>query len=302
MDSLFSYYGGKGRMAHNIIPLIPPHTVYVEPFCGAASVFFAKPWTLANSENSCNYQEVLNDIDGDLVNLFRVMQNKEKSEALIYRLSLTPYARAEHDLARQICKSAADGTDIDRAWAYFTNIMMSFANIFHGGWGTGVFGPNLAIKWNRKTATDRLRKYTERLRLAHLECDDAIAVIKRWDSPQSVFYCDPPYSGTNQGYAIQYTNEQYRSLISALSACQGSFVLSSYENDMVPAEWPCHKFKAKMSCSKPTGNKTETQDRVNDDRTECVWVIDRSAAMRPELWRICVRRFGGNMSLFEEKQ
>ena len=227
------------------------------------------------------------------------MQDKSKAEVIIHRLSLTPYAKAEHQLAKQICKSA-DGTDIDRAWAYFTNIMMSFAKIFHGGWGTCVFGQNQAMSWNRKTATERLRKYTERLRLAHLECDDAIAVIQRWDSPQTVFYCDPPYPGTHQGYASQYNNLQYQLLIAALITCQGSFVLSSYENPMVPAEWPCHKFTAKMSCAKSNGNKTEKQNRGDNDRAECVWVVDRSAAMRPELRRLCARRFGGNILLLPQ--
>ncbi|NCA17855.1 MAG: DNA adenine methylase, partial [Betaproteobacteria bacterium] len=124
-----SYYGGKQKQAHNIVPLIPKHTVYVEPFAGGAAVFFAKPWP--NSQTNNDYREVLNDKDERLINFYRVLQTPEKREALIERLNLTLYSEAEHAKAKDL----ASGDEVQRAWAYFVNISMSFSAKLHGGWG-----------------------------------------------------------------------------------------------------------------------------------------------------------------------
>ena len=99
MKPLISYYGGKQRMAHNIIPLIPKHTVYVEPFAGGAAIFFLKPWPDLSDRD--HYREVLNDKNGDLINLYRCFQDKEKSERLIHRLEFTLYSRGEYVTAKE---------------------------------------------------------------------------------------------------------------------------------------------------------------------------------------------------------
>lgn len=73
MKSPLSYYGGKQRMAKNIIPLIPQHTVYVEPFCGGATILFKKPWP--NVTNTHHYREVINDLDNNLIYFFKTLRD-----------------------------------------------------------------------------------------------------------------------------------------------------------------------------------------------------------------------------------
>ena len=80
----FGYYGGKQRMVSKILPLIPKHTVYIEPFFGGGSVFFRKPYP-AISDNS-HYREVINDFDERAINFFRVLQDKNKFEILQHKL------------------------------------------------------------------------------------------------------------------------------------------------------------------------------------------------------------------------
>ena len=114
-----------------------------------------------------------------------------------------------------------------------------------------------------------------------IECDDALAVIKRWDSPQTLFYCDPPYINTCQEYKHKYSIAQYKDLIAALEAAKGSFVLSGYPNNYVPKNWLLVEFKARMSAA--NGRKRKSLDT---ERTECLWVVDRSANARPEIKRL----------------
>jgi site-specific DNA-adenine methylase len=113
----FGWAGGKGNLVRWIIQYVPYGQIYVEPFAGAASVF----WHLPNPFSV----EVLNDLDGDIVNLYRVLQDKAKFEELAHRLIFTPYARAEFVRALQMAKDPI-ATDIDRAWAFFVRQNQGF--------------------------------------------------------------------------------------------------------------------------------------------------------------------------------
>lgn len=107
MRALVSYYGGKQRIASRIAPLLPRHTVYVEPFAGGAAVMFAKP--TPPFTDSQHYRECINDVSGHLINLYRVMRDKSTAETLIHRLAFTPYARDDYELAVQILRSQCSG-------------------------------------------------------------------------------------------------------------------------------------------------------------------------------------------------
>ena len=291
MYPLITYYGGKQRMAGKIVPLLPRHTVYVEPFAGSAAIMFAKPWLPTTRRH---YREVLNDLSGELVNLYRVVRDPTKGPELVRLLQLTPYARSEHACTRQIDVS---DNDIERAWAYYVNIQMSFSHRLHGGWRTGVFNEAPAATWLKKI--ERLPDYLGRLCGVHIECDDAINIIKRWDSPQTLFYCDPPYPDTFQGHYAGYTQDEFAALVAALSACQGSFVLSCYPNAAVPADWERFEFRTRCSASGQgrTGTKRDktraaTAEELGDrTRTEVVWRVDRSDSARDEIKEIW-RRWG----------
>ena len=107
-------------MVPNILPLIPKHTVYVEPFAGGAAVFFAKPWP--NTENSDHYREVLNDKDQRLINFYRVLQTPEKREALIERLSLTLYSEEEREAILRVFAANAPscGPEVRNFLSFFS--------------------------------------------------------------------------------------------------------------------------------------------------------------------------------------
>ena len=284
MKPAFSYYGGKQRMAPKILPLIPKHTVYVEPFAGGAAVFFAKPWP--GVTNTDNYREVLNDLDGRIVNFYKVL--RDNPDALIRACCLTPYAREEHTkIARQ---AVEDDTEMARRW--FVDIQQSFANKSRGGWGTGCYGRNLAATWQGKCA--RLYACAERLHSVHIEHDDALKVIERWDSPQTFFYCDPPYPGADQGHYKGYSQQDLDALVSALDNAQGSFLLSCYANASPPSDWERFELSAYITASGKgkTGagrdkSRKAAQIEIGDRvRTEVVWRRLAKGALRPELQKV----------------
>ena len=290
MRPLVSYYGGKQRMSSKIVSLLPRHTVYVEPFCGGAAVMFAKPWPPAT--NAHHYREVINDIDQRLVNLYRVVRDPVLGPEFVRQVQGTLYSRAEHSRMLEIVRGYTWGSRVDRAVAYYIAVMQSFANKPCGGWGTGVFGRNLAATWANKVSG--LPDYLDRMLSVHIECDDAIKVIDRWDSPQTLFYCDPPYPETAQGHYQGYTQQDFAALCDKLDSCQGSFVLSGYANDAARDAWQRVEFTAHCTSDGhgKAGADRDKSKKATDlggrKRTEVVWYKDRSDNARPEaqaIWK-----------------
>lgn len=267
MKPPISYYGGKQRMAHNIIPLIPKHTVYVEPFAGGAAVFFMKPWP--NIKNSNHYREVINDNNQALINFYRVLQ--KDGQELINRLLLSPYSKQQYTESRDL----EIGDDkIEAARRYFINANQSFAKKLNGGWGRSVCSKHDALSYINKV--ENLPKFLDRMTGVYIECDDAINVIKNWDSPQTFFYCDPPYPGTHQGHYKGYGTEQLAKLVETLEQCQGSFILSNYEQPTItiPNNWEVYKYSTTASANGRVGKDrsiTHAIDKTKDSRTEIVW-------------------------------
>lgn len=280
MKPVISYYGGKQRQAKNIVPLIPKHTVYVEPFAGGAAIFFSKPWP--NVSNTHHYREYLNDKDERLINFYRVLQTPEKREALIERLSLTLFSEAEHAKAKDL----ESGSDIDRAWAYYVNIQQSFSNVIGRGWSRSVFGENSQASWLNKVS--RLPDYLERMASVGVTCQDALKVIEQLDSPQTFFYCDPPYPNADQGHYTGYGIADFQALVDMLDRCQGSFLLSNYEQPeaKIPDNWERFEFHAVTSGLRRVGydrGKKTDESRQNRKRTEVVWRRFNRVPVRPEI-------------------
>lgn len=306
MRPLVSYYGGKQKMSSKIVPMLPRHTVYVEPFAGGAAIFFAKPWPPVTNNN--RYREVLNDSDQRIVNLYQVIRTPGLREQLIERLQLTPYARIEHRAAvaqytdkqkpaHEPDQDLYDGLDprVAKAVAYYVNVQCSFANKLNGGWGTGVWSHNLGTTWMNKIA--RLPEYLDRMSGVIIECDDALSVIDRWDSPQTLFYCDPPYPETRQGYHEgtdrgPFNLDDWNALCKKLDNCQGSFLLSGYDQP-TPDHWERFDFAARSTArgnARVSGvlDRSGVSRRTNTKRTEVVWRVDRSDNARTEahdIWR-----------------
>jgi DNA adenine methylase len=287
MRPLISYYGGKQRLASKLVPLIPRHTVYCEPFAGGAALLFAKPWPAVS--NIDLYREVINDTCGDLVNLYRVAQ--EHPDELAHRLQTTPYSEAEHARSAAILKREIPATDLMRAWAYYVKVQTSFANVPHGGWGRGVFGKNSAATWHKRDVWAPL----ERLRSVHICQTDALKCIKQWDSPQTFFYCDPPYPGSDQGDYKGYTVTDFLALVAALDACQGAVMLSCYDAPYLPtlpSPWRKSLFKTIMRAS-PAGkvgankSRAPTRDELGKTaRVEAIYNRPARGVLRSEIVKL----------------
>jgi DNA adenine methylase len=274
----FQYFGGKSKMVTKLLPLLPPHKVYVEPFCGAASLFFAKPPSPV---------EVLNDLNEDVVNVFRVLQNKETHEELRFRLMYTPYARAEFVRALEM-RGQKDLTPVDRAWAFLVAQNMGFGGTVEkkaGSWGR-VFISNQGCadtcnNWLMRLSM--LDAWRWRLMMVQIDCRDALEVIRYWDSPDTLFYIDPPYiSATRKDrdvYTYEMTDEQHKKLVELLLGIKGKAVVSGYEHPLyspfAQAGWKVHKFHTVcFAAGRVRGSGLQGQGNASAKvpRTEVVWV------------------------------
>lgn len=263
MKPLISYYGGKQRLAPQILPLIPEHQTYVEPFAGGASILFAK--SIPRITNYHHYREVLNDHDKRVITLYRVCQTRYLE--LLHLLEWTPYSEDEHQKAKEILNTWDQHDELWQAWAFYVKITTSFSNVLHGGWRRAAAGPNPANKWHEGKA--RLAATMSRLARVHFACADAVECILQWDSPETFFYCDPPYVGANQGHYGGYTDEDLAKLCSVLDSVNGDFLLSTYPSDAIPTEWESILLEAFSSAGAANkGTRPETIYRKRKDRTK----------------------------------
>lgn len=218
---LVSYHGGKQKMLPKILPLIPDHHLYVEPFCGGASVFFAKPLAHVN---------VINDMNGFIVEFYRQLQTN--SYELAAMIDATLYARSEYEKALEMYKGEGAATAVEKAWAVYVLAGMGFGGQLDGGWGY-----SRAASKNPKAfhkAKKRLREAAAKLEGGtSIENQDALTVIARWDSPDAFFYVDPPYFNSDMGHYDGYTLSDFEALLTLLSEIKGKFMLSSYPSEIL---------------------------------------------------------------------
>lgn len=272
MRPVLRYHGGKWILAKSLIPLFPPHRVYVEPFCGAASVLMQKPRA---------YAEVLNDKWDVVVNVFQCLRDASKAEELRRQLYLTPFARSEFNGS---CGHAPQTVgDIEAARLA---ILRSFAG-FGSASTNGAYATGFRCNSNRSGTTpahewanfpDCIPWFVERLRGVVIENRDALEVIAQQDSPETLFFCDPPYvhdtrnmARGNAAYAFEMGDAEHRALAESLHAVRGMVVLSGYASDLYDVQlYPCWK-RIEIAARADGARK----------RTEIVWVNPAAAkAMR----------------------
>lgn len=282
MKPPFSYYGGKQRLASKLVPLIPKHTVYVEPFAGGATLLFAKPWP--DVSNQDHYREVINDTNGHLINFFR--QLRDNGPELCRRLSLTLYSEQEHKTAKEL----GHDDPIEAACRFFVNVQQSFAKKINGGWGRGIWTKNLSASYINQV--NRLPEYIDRVRSIAISNQDALTCIKQWDSPQTFFYCDPPYPKAHQGHYSGYTEQDFEALLDTLKGIKGSAIVSCYDHGFdMPEGWRRVEFETVCSSSGKgkvgaDRSRKATADELGDrKRTEVVLIKDASQP-RPEIQRL----------------
>ena len=234
---LIPYIGGKYYLARKIVDCIshfyPHHETYVEVFGGGLNVFLAK---------DPSPQEIVNDIDDLLVNLYRVMKDPNAFRKFIRMVQFTLYSRSEYNYAqRKIREFRNSGKRLDpdrpdpfMAWCFYASMRMSMSGQEGTGWGFVVSARR------RKSALSRfvhdLRKIHNRFVRVQIEHDDFRVIIPRYDSSQTLFYLDPPYvketRRTSKAYHHEMSLEDHMDLVELLLGIQGGAILSCYFHEV----------------------------------------------------------------------
>jgi DNA adenine methylase len=257
----FGWYGGKFSHLEWLLPQLPACHHYCEPFAGSGAV-------LLNRRPSA--VETYNDIDGDVVNFFRVL--RDRGDELIRAISLTPFSREEFHIA--INGSVQGISDVERARRFYIRARQARTGLAQtatlGRWANckdtsraGMSG--VVSRW--LGGVDGLEDISQRLLRVQIENRPALDIIKLYDSPNTLFYCDPPYlhatRGDSKAYGFEMTDSEHRALADTLNAIRGKAAVSGYRNDMMDslfAGWRRYDAPAKMSHS------------IKQMRQECLWM------------------------------
>lgn len=262
---LMRYHGGKFRLAPWVIkhfPLVSEYSTYVEPYGGAAGVLIQK-------ERS--YAEVYNDLDGDVVNLFRVLRDPRMCQRLVDAVALTPYARNEFEIAYKPTRNR-----VERARRLLVRASMGFGSAGATKGQTGfridshrVYGTAQHI-WTR--LPPNIVAVADRLTGVLIENRDAIRVMNDHDAPRTLHFVDPPYlpetrAGGNRYYRHEMTVEQHQELLTSVRQLEGYVVICGYPSDLYNDylnDWQRVETTSRISANRGTAL-----------RTECIWLSPR---------------------------
>lgn len=260
------YHGSKFRLAPWIIKHLPDHKNYIEPYGGAAAVMLRK---------QPSYHEVYNDQCNDVVTVFEVLRDNEKADELERRIRLTPFSREEYDRAYR-------GEYRDKIERARQVILTSFM-----GWGATTMRHKSGFRAKaRQTSStqldvwkqypDAIEQFSERFMDVVIENRDGIEVIKQQDTPDSLFYVDPPYLPETRNDTHEYEHELDRSdhedLAAVLHNVEGMVVLSGYKNDLYEQLYGDWTRRDK---------KTRTQN-VDSGAVESIWISPTARKNQPQ--------------------
>lgn len=264
----FGWYGGKYTHLNWLLPLLPKATHFCEPFGGSAAV-------LLNRDPSP--VETYNDIDGEVVNFFRVL--REQQEELIRAIGLTPFSREELRLATE--ESLEGISDLERARRFFVRARQVRTGLAQtasaGRWAhcklTSRAGMAGAVsRW--LGSVEGLSEIVQRLLRVQIENAPAIEVIQRYDNEETLFYCDPPYPHDSRtdskAYGFEMTDNNHRALAEILHNVEGKVALSGYRSklmDQLYGDWDFVESAPKMAHSTNT-----RPDKLKQERVEVLWV------------------------------
>lgn len=257
MKSVIKFPGAKWSICDWIISQFPEHHSYLEPYFGSGAVLFSKPRSNI---------ETVNDLDGDVVNLFDWIRHDP--ERLAREIMLTPYSRDAYEKAFERRKHPQTMTSFDRALTFYICMMMG-----HGFRMTGEkVGWKLDIQGREKSYASKcwldlpevIQAAAERLMGVQIENRPALEVIRRFNFPNVLIYCDPPYMlSTRHGkrYHHEMTDDDHAELLMALRQHKGYCVISGYDTDLYNSMlrgW--HK------------TTTTAVDQIMRVRQECLWL------------------------------
>lgn len=255
------YHGGKWMLAPWIISHFPAHRIYCEPFGGGASVLLRKPRS---------YAEVYNDLDGEVVSFFRVMQSR--GDELLRLLRLTPFARAEFELAYE-----PTDDPVESARRLVIRSFMGFGSDGHNDARPTGFracsnrsGTTPAHDWvNLPDAHEAL---IDRLAGIVIENRDAVDCMRQHDGAQTLHYVDPPYvhdtRKSGKRYRHEMTDADHERLLSALHGLEGAVIVSGYRHDI---------YDEALSGWRRIDRKALADGAR--ERTECLWINTKADVM-----------------------
>jgi DNA adenine methylase len=264
----FGWYGGKFNHLDWLLPLLPTTTHYCEPFGGSAAV-------LLNRDPSP--VETYNDIDGEVVNFFRVL--RDDHDSLIRAIGLTPFSREELRIAAQ---APLEGlSDLERARRFFVRARQVRTGLAQtasaGRWAhcklTSRAGMAGAVsRW--LGSVEGLSEIVQRLLRVQIENAPAIEVIQRYDSEETLFYCDPPYAHDSRSdvkaYSFEMKDVEHRALARVLHKVKGKVALSGYHSQLMEELYEDWNF---IESTPKKAHSTNTRsDNAKQDRVEVLWV------------------------------
>jgi DNA adenine methylase len=227
----FGWYGGKFNHLEWLLPMLPQTRQYVEPFGGSAAVLINRPAAAV---------ETYNDIDGEVVNFFKVL--REQTDDLMKAIALTPFSREEFYWA--VAPAFEDVTPIERARRFFVRARQARTGLAQtaslGRWANcintsraGMSG--VVSRW--LGSVDALPEIAVRFLRVQIENRPAVEVISLYDDPQTLFYCDPPYvhvtRGDDKAYRFEMDDKEHRSLADYLGKTRGKVAVSGYRCDLM---------------------------------------------------------------------
>lgn len=282
----FGWYGGKFSHLDWILPLLPPCHHYCEPFAGSAAVLLNR---------APSPVETYNDLDGEVVNFFRVL--RDERERLVQAIGLTPFSREEFALA---CTLDPSLTPLERARRFYVRARQVRTGLNQtaslGRWAncknTSRAGMSGVIsRW--LGGVEALPEIAERLLRVQIENRPALDVIRLYDSPETLFYCDPPYvhgtRGDAKAYRHEMTDQQHADLAAVLNSVAGMVALSNYDCGMLDDLYPPSKWR-KIKSPPRTNHATKGK------RVEVLWVNYDPAGHSGQIERSQASRHGMRIS------
>lgn len=256
------YFGGKARICHHIVAIMPPHDTYVEPFGGAASVLLAKP--------RCR-EEVYNDLNEDVTNVFVVM--RDRFEELEWWCMHTPFSELVHEKAWEKYEDpvARAGMSIFRSFASFGAIGDSHKT---SGFRRGRDQHSVpAMDWKRWI--EQMEFYRNRLQGVIIRCRPSLFILESYESArQALFYVDPPYVHDTRSkhyrYDFDMEDKDHRKLAKALHSTKQMVMLSGYPSQLYEELYGDWNFI-----------DIQTMDTAKKFRTERLWFNDKAWSRRP---------------------
>jgi len=279
------WHGGKYYLRKWIIGLMPPHLHYVEPFFGGGGILLARDpsrdWMEGGDEKLTaavrGGSEVVNDLHGELINFWRVLQDAEQFETFRRRIEATPFSEAEFDQALEHARAPdldLGASSIERAVQFFIlarqsrqGLMRDFATLSRNRTRSRI--NEQASAW--LNVVEGLSDIHQRLKGVVILNKNAIKVIGKQDGLKTLFYCDPPYvhhtRSTTGEYAFEMTETEHAELLETLSTVQGKFMLSGYPSELYTRweqkhGWNRHDFEI--------DNKAAS-GKIKQKKTECLW-------------------------------